>query len=75
MEPCLCNGKGFNYRAFFIDSIGDTLTKEIIKIVPMVRDGFSNLEFKWELITIIQQTRLVSKKSIPYFKMIAIKTE
>lgn len=34
MEPCLCNGKGFNYRAFFIDSIGDTLTKEIIKIVP-----------------------------------------
>lgn len=34
VEPCLCNGKGFNYRALFIDSIGDTLTNEIIKAIP-----------------------------------------
>ena len=32
--PCLCNGKGFNYRALFIDSIGDTLTNEIIEVKP-----------------------------------------
>jgi hypothetical protein len=33
-QPCLCNMKGFKYKALFMDSIGDTLTNEIIEIIP-----------------------------------------
>lgn len=40
VSPCLCNGKGFNYRAVFIDSLGDTLTNEIINVIPTGKRWF-----------------------------------
>jgi hypothetical protein len=38
--PCLCQSKPFKYKALFIDSIGDTLTNEIIEVVPTGKPWF-----------------------------------